>query len=239
MVAFNPERPPMTLRHTLPLALVGLLLAGPVQAQWQGDSIGRGPMDRGDWGARDHRTETTRPSGRVTVTRLRSAEAAGTLGHGGIVIGAGDPADSGISNGLPIYEAAVVSQLARAGYDTQGTAPAGGQVAEIALSHAEVRPAEQRHKPVSGAAETYVSNRGSGFGLALNLDFSKPKGPVISTRLDVRIRDRATNAVLWEGHAETAAYETAEGLDNSKTAAKLSEVLFAGFPNSATVVAAR
>ncbi len=236
----------MTLRHTLqmavagPLALVGLLLAGPAQAQWRGEAMGHGDsMGRGDWGARDHRTDSSRPSGRVTVTRLRSAEAVGVLAHGSIVIGAGDPANTGLSDGLPIYEAAVASQLAHAGYDTQGQSPSGGQVAEIALSHAEVRPAEQRHKPVSGAAETYVSNRGSGFGLALNLDFSKPKGPVISTRLDVRIRDRVTNAVLWEGHAETAAYETADGLDNSKTAAKLSEALFAGFPNSATVVAAR
>ena len=230
----------MTLRHNLPLALVGLLLAGPAQAQWHGgDAMGRGAMDHGDWGAREHRPDSPRPSGRIIVTRLRSAEAAGALGHGGIVMGAGDPADSGVSDGLPIYEAAVVGQLARAGYDTQGSAPTGGQVAEISLSHAEVRSAEPRHKPVSGAAETYVSNRGSGFGLALNLDFTKPKGPVISTRLDVRIRDRATNAVLWEGHAETAAYETAAGLDNTKTAARLSEALFAGFPNNATVVATR
>jgi hypothetical protein len=233
----------MTLRRTLPLALFGLLLAGPAQAQWHGDPMGRSGMGD-DWRTQDRQPTTSRPNGRVTVTRLRSADAATTLGHGGIVIGAGDPANTGLSDGPPIYEAAVASQLARAGYDTQGAAPSvtagpGGQVAEITLSHAEVRPAEVRQKPVSGAAETYVSNRGSGIGLALNLNFSKPKGPVISTRLDVRIRDRATNVVLWEGHAETAAYETAEGLDNSKTAAKLTEALFAGFPNSATVVATR
>jgi hypothetical protein len=233
----------MILRRTLPLALVGFLLAGPVQAQWHDDPMGRGGMND-DLRAQDRHATTSRPSGRVTVTRLRSADAAATLGHGGIAIGAGDPANTGLFDGLPIYEAAVASQLARAGYDTQVSAPsatpgASSQVAEITLSHAEVRPAEARHKPVSGAAETYLSNRGSGIGLALNLDFSKPKGPVISTRLDVRIRDRATNAVLWEGHAETAAYETAEGLDNTKTAARLSEALFAGFPNSATVVAAQ
>lgn len=225
----------MILRPILPLAVVAFLLAGPAQAQ----SRGSGPMDRGDWGQPQRRADAARLSGRVTVTRFRSADAAATLAHGGIVIGAGDPADSGVNDGLPVYEAAVVNQLARAGYDTQGASTTGGQVAEIALSHAEVRPAEAPHKPVSGAAETYVSNRGSGFGLALNLDFTKPKGPVISTRLDVRIRDRATNAVLWEGHAETAAYEGANGLDNSKTAARLSEALFAGFPNSATVIAAR
>lgn len=225
----------MTVRHSLPLALAGVLLAGPAQAQWHD----RGPMDRGEWGASAHRSEPSRPSGRITVTRLRSAEAVSALAHGAIVIGAGDPADSGVSDGLPIYEAAVVGQLARAGYDTQANSTTGGQIAEVTISHAEVRPAEPPHKPVSGAAETYVSNRGSGFGLALNINLSKPQGPVISTRLDVRIRDRSTNAVLWEGHAETAAYETADGLDNSKTAARLSEALFAGFPNNATVVATR
>lgn len=222
----------MNLRHTLPLALVGLVLTGPAQAQYHG----RGAMDGGDWGQQRH-AQTSRPSGRITVSRLRSAEAAGALAHGGIVIGGGDPADSGVSDGLPIYEAAVIGQLARAGYDTQTALATGGQVAEVTLSSAEVRPAEAPHKPVSGAAETYVSNRGSGLGLALNFDFTKPRGPLISTRLDVRIRDRATNAVLWEGHAETATYETAGGLDHTKTAARLSEALFAGFPNNATVVA--
>ena len=206
----------MKLRSLVPLALLGASFAGPALAA---------------------------SSGPIEVSRLRAAEGIGALGHGPIVISAGDPADSGVTNGLPIYEAAVVGQLARAGYDTQTTSATGGQIAEVSISHAEVRPAEPRHKPVSGAAETYVSNRGSGFGLALNIDLSKPKGPVISTRLDVRIRDRATNAVLWEGHAETTTRATGAngaggGIDNSKTAARLSEALFDGFPQNARVVTA-
>ena len=202
----------MNLRSFVPLALLGASFAVP------GLAASQGPIE---------------------VSRLRAAEGAGALGHGTIVIGAGDPADSGVTSGLPIYEAAVVGQLARAGYDTQTMSATGGQIAEVTLSHAEVRPAEPRHKPVSGGAETYVSNRGSGFGLSLNIDLSKPKGPVISTRLDVRIRDRASNAVWWEGHAETTTRATADGIDNAKTAARLSEALFAGFPQNATLVTAR
>lgn len=198
------------------------------------------PM-RDDWDSRAPRADPSRGIGKITVSRLRSAAAEGTLGKGGIAIAPGDPADSGLESGLPLYEAAVQNQLARAGYNTQGDKQisGGGQIAEITLRHAEVEPAEPPHKPVSGVASTYVSNRGSGFGLGLNIDLTKPKGPVIGTRLDVRIRDRASGAVLWEGHAETTVRETAAGIDNGKTAARLSEALFAGFPNNATVVAAR
>ena len=207
---------PMKLRSLVPLALLGASITAPALAASPGS---------------------------IEVSRLRAVAGTGALGHGSIVIGAGDPADSGASSDLPIYEAAVVGQLARAGYDTQTTSATGGQIAEVSLSQSEVRPAEPRHKPVSGGAETYISNRGSGFGLSLNINLSKPKGPVISTRLDVRIRDRATNAVLWEGHAETTTRATAAngaggGIDNSKTAARLSEALFAGFPQNATIVTA-
>lgn len=226
----------MTLRPLIPLALA-TLVAVPAQAQWHhGGPMAGDPM-RDEWDSRAPRADPSRGIGKVTVTRLRSATAAGTLGKGPIAIAPGDPADSGMESGLPLYEKAVQDQLARAGYDTQGAS--GGQVAEITLRHAEVQPAEPPHKPVSGVASTYVSNRGSGFGLGLNIDLTKPRGPVIGTRLDVRIRDRASGAVLWEGHAETTARETAAGIDNGKTAAKLSEALFAGFPNNATVVAAR
>lgn len=227
----------MTLRPLLLTALSALAFAAPAQAQWHhGGPMAGDPM-RDDWDSRAPRADPSRGIGRVTVTRLRSAAAEGVLGKGPIAIAPGDPADSGMESGLPLYEAALQNQLARAGYDTQGSG--SGQIAEITLSHAEIQPAEPPHKPVSGVASTYVSNRGSGFGLGLNIDLTKPKGPVIGTRLDVRIRDRASGAVLWEGHAETSARETAAGIDNGKTAAKLTEALFSGFPDNATVVAAR
>lgn len=174
----------------------------------------------------------------VEVSRLRAADAGTALGHGTIVIAAGDPADSGRDSALPVYEAAVADALSRAGYATDGAGPGGGQIAEITLTHDTVQPPEPPHKPVSGAMSTSIGNRGSGFGLALNIDLSKPRGALVSTRLAVRIRDRATNRVLWEGKAETERRETdRDGLDHARVADRLTKALFTGFPGNAQVVA--
>jgi hypothetical protein len=80
---------------------------------------------------------------------------------------------------------------------------------------------------------TGISNRGSGFGLALNIDLSKPRPPLISTRLEVRIRDRVTDKVLWEGRAEAAGRESGSNADSQKIATRLADALFEGFPGRA------
>jgi hypothetical protein len=90
------------------------------------------------------------------------------------------------------FEAAVIDQLAKSGYDTVTRDPNGGQITEIGIIHDELVPAEQKHSPISGEVAAGVSNYGSAFGVALNYDASKPRGALIETRLDLRIRDRAT-----------------------------------------------
>ncbi|MDE2560791.1 MAG: DUF4136 domain-containing protein [Sphingomonadales bacterium] len=171
------------------------------------------------------------------VTSFRAADAGDRLGHGGIVA-TSDPADSGLDSGLPIYERAVMDALGRIGYRVGEEQTAGGQVAEVAVTHAEVQPGDPPHRPVSGTMGTMISNRGSGFGLGLNIDLSKPRGPLVSTRLSVRIRDRATNEVLWEGRAETTARADKDGLDHGKVADRLVSAMFKGFPGAAQVVSA-
>lgn len=174
----------------------------------------------------------------VSTSSFRAADAGDRLGHGGIVA-TSDDADSGLESGLPVYEHAVMDALGRIGYQVGAEQTGGGQVAEIAVSHSEVQPAEAPHKPVSGSMSTVFSNRGSGIGLGLNIDLSKPKGAIVSTRLSVRIRDRATNEVLWEGRAETTARADREdGLDHGKIADKLAGALFKNFPEAAQVVPA-
>lgn len=169
------------------------------------------------------------------VATFRAADAGDRLGHGGIVA-TSDPADSGLDSGLPIYEHAVMDALGRIGYRVGEEQTGTGQVAEIEVTHAEVQPGDPPHRPVTGTMGTMISNRGSGFGLGLNIDLSKPRGPLVSTRLSVRIRDRATGEVLWEGRAETAARPTKDGLDHGKIADRLVSALFKGFPESAQIV---
>jgi hypothetical protein len=137
---------------------------------------------------------------------------------------------------LPVYEAAVIDQLAAKGYDTATAADPQSQV-EIDLSRDVVVPEEAPHRPVSGEVSMGVSNRGSGFGGALFIDLSKPKKAIIATRMAVRIRSRASGRVLWEGHAEGQARATDGGNDDTRMATRLAVALFAHFPDGKVVQA--
>lgn len=218
------------------VALAALACAAtPASAQmWGGYDGVDGPRSGG--------SRASQPSSRIDVAAWRTADATALLGKGKIVVAGVDaPADT-LEQGadepspdkLPVYEAAVVDALVGHGYDTQ-TASDGGQVAQVAVSHQVVVPEEQKRSPVSGAMSTMVSNRGSGVALALGVDFSKPAKAIVSTRMDVRIRDRASGRVLWEGHAEGLAREGEAGLDDGKMAARLAKALFARFPDGEVV----
>lgn len=204
----------------------------PGEGRWGGGWGGRG-MDA------DPRYPSARqsaqPSKKIDVTAYRTADAPALLGKGRIVVSrmatdAGDNEDGK----LPVYEAAVIDELARRGYDT-ATALDPGQIAEIGVSHSVAVPEEAPRKKVSGAMSTTVSNRGSGFGMALAIDLSKPAKAIIGTRLDLRIRDKATGRILWEGHAEGEAREEDGGIDNSQMAARLATALLKRFPDGDVV----
>ncbi|MCX7285817.1 MAG: DUF4136 domain-containing protein [Novosphingobium sp.] len=211
------------------VALVALSLSTAAFAQ---------PVGWGGGGMMDQRFGSTRnqpsqPARNVEVTAFQSADAAPLLGKGPITVAAASGAEVGWK--LPVYEAAVVDQLARLGYDTAVSGAEGGQVAQIGITHSVVVPEEQKRKPVSGAMEVGVSNRGNYQAMALNIDLSKPRKAIVATRLDVRIRDKATDRVLWEGHAEAQTREDDDGLDNGAVAAKLATALFARFAEAQVV----
>ncbi len=233
------------MKFTTPL-LAALLVCGaaPVLAQ--------GMPGEGRWGGGWHDEDRTdpdprypssrqsvQPSKKIDVTAYRSADAEALLGKGRIVISRLPPATDGDAGDnddgkLPVYEAAVIDELARRGYDT-ATAMDPGQVAEIGVSHSVAVPEEAPRKKVSGAMSTTISNRGSGFGLALAVDLTKPAKAIVATRLDLRIRDKATGRVLWEGHAEGEAREEDGGINNSQMAARLATALLKKFPDGQVV----
>ena len=128
------------------------------------------------------------------------------------------------------FEAAVIDQLVIAGYDTLPAAAAHGQRAELRIVHGLAEPAELPHKPVSGTMEVGVSNHGSMAGMGINIDLTKPKKALLSTRLEARIRDGASGAVLWEGRAEIATRDGDANWPTQKIAARLAEALFRDFP---------
>lgn len=191
------------------------------------------PMDQRI--GRQNGQQSAEPSRKVEVEAFQAADAASLLGKGPITVAAAEGAEAEWK--LPVYEAAVVDQLAKLGYETAVNGAEGGQIAQIGIRHEQVVPEEPKRKPVSGAMEVGVSNRGNYTAMALNIDLTKAKKAIVSTRLDVRIRDNASNRVLWEGHAETQTREDDDGLNNGAVAARLASALFAKFADAQVVPA--
>lgn len=220
----------------LPLALLILTAtagADPVVAQpmggwgggWGGPGWGRPGFDRGP----GRHGEDSR-EGKVQVSRFLAENIdARTLGHGAIGVAA-MPGSTGDARSSATFEAAVIDQLAKAGYDTLKPDPASGQIAEVRVIHDVVRPEETKRNPVSGEATVGVSNRGSYTGLALNVDLSKPAKALVSTRLMARIKDRATGAVLWEGRADIVTRDGDDRWTEQAIATRLAAALFEDFP---------
>lgn len=168
--------------------------------------------------------------GKIEVSRfVADSPAAAALGHGAVAVTAA-PGDTSGEHERATFEAAVVDRLAGAGYDTATHAGDGGQTVELRIVHAEIEPAEARHKPVSGEMEVGVSNRGSYEALAIGVDLSKPRKALLSTRLEARIRDKASGAVLWEGRAQIATRDGDAHWTDQTIADRLAGALFAGFP---------
>jgi hypothetical protein len=191
------------------------------ESRWQRDRVVRGPE---------------RAEGKVEVATFVSDGAdAAMLGKGGIVV---IPAQAGPGSDDPravaVFESALLDQLASHGYDSTVGRHNAPQTAEIRLLRDVAVPQEEPHRPVSGEMSTTIGTRGSGFGLALNVDLSKPRAAMISTRLEARIRDAASGAVIWEGHAEMLSREGSERWTDQEIAAKLSAALLRDFPRAGT-----
>jgi len=222
---------------TTALVLAAAVLSGaPAQAQrgwgpgW-GDGWGRGP---GLNEAASRRGGSDSREGRVAADRFVADGAAAVLGHGAMAV-TGGPGSSGDGREAATFEAAVVDQLAKSGYDTARPDPQGGQVTEVVVVRDMVAPAEEKRSPVSGSMEVGVSNRGSMMGLQLNYDATKPRGALIETRLEARIRDRASGKLLWEGHAEMVTREGDSHWTENAVAGRLAGALFDRFPAASSL----
>lgn len=225
--------------------LLALSASDPALARpggWNGDGWGGDSWGRGSWDSRS--AERTRraagpPEGEVIVSRFAAeGEATQALGHGVATV-TGAPTGSGVartdqeSRELATYEAAVIDQLAQVGYRTDAPPEAATQIAELHISHDVVVPQEEKRSPVSGEMAVGVSNRGSMVGMAVNIDMTKPRAALIATRLEARIRDKASGAVLWEGRADINTREGDEKWSDGAIAARLAAALFDRFPGAA------
>ena len=228
----------MNPSRTAALSLITALTVGLTSTAVMARPGGWGGSSWGETGWRGERTDqASSRDGKVEVSRFRiEGDAALALAHGPISVvhlgeeagSENDSADDPRFNAT--FEAAVEDQLVRSGYDAATITPQGGQLAEVRVIRSEAEPAEAPHKPVSGEMSLGVSNRGTSLGMALQIDGSKPRGALVATRLEARIRDRASGQVLWEGHAEIYTREGDTKWNDQKVADKLASALFDGFP---------
>ena len=218
----------------LPLALLILTaVAGPDPAlarpsDW---GTGWGPVSPAPGPSRRNVADSR--EGKVDVARFVAQDIdVSTLGHGHIGVGE-MPGDTSVdARQSASFEAAVIDQLAKAGYDTIAPDPAGGHLAEVRMIRDVVKPAETPHSPVSGETTIGASNHGSFGGMAIAVDLTKPAKALISTRLMVRIVDRASGKPLWEGRADVVTRDGDTRWTDQAIATRLAAALFEDFPSS-------
>ena len=222
----------------IPLAALALATT-PAHAQrgW-GEGRGEGgPGWESGWSHTSPRDAATASrEGRVEVERFVADGAAPALAHGPIAVTAA-PGGTPDAREEAIYEAAIIDQLAKAGYDTLTPAPQSGQISEITITRDVVRPEEARKNPVSGSMTLGASNRGSMMGMAIAVDLTKPKKALLSTRLELRIRDRVTGKPLWEGRASIITRDEDPHWDQQAIAIRLAASLFEHFPAPTPIAA--
>lgn len=230
---------PVNRLSTAALLLAAMACAAPAVAQpgWGGwGRSGWGSSMGGNWGgSRLSRAGSVQDDreGRVDTAHFVADDAGNALGHGPIAVTAA-PETSADKDDQAFYEAAVVDQLVKAGYDTTKPDPDGGQVAELRIVRETLVPQETKRKPVSGEMTVGASNRGTFTGMALAVDLSKPKKALVSTRLEARLLDRATGKALWEGRAEIATREGDSKWTQQAIATRLASALFDRFPEQSS-----
>ena len=226
------ESAPSNARAPIALAAMAcglLFMAVPVEARPDWGVPGREPFPSSARNDSPRRVADA-PARPVTVeTFVAKTALAAELGSGSIEVLASADGDGTAA----VFEAAVLDRLVAAGYDTAMPPGQSGQVTELRVLRREVGSAEPARKPVSGAMDVGIGNRGSWVGMAIDVDMSKPRGPLVATRLEARIRDRASNELLWEGRAELVTRDDDRGETDDGLAGKLAKALFADFPNPA------
>jgi len=213
-------------------AAILALTAGPVAAQMGGWGSGMGRHARHadrDGSRADSRSQDR--EGRVSAEHFAGEGAEAILGRGTITL-ASMPDSTPETRELLAYEAALVDRLVLAGYNTLTPTPGSPQMAEIRVRQLVAEPAEARRNPVSGEGSVMVSNRGTAVGMAVAVDFTEPQAALIATHMDLRIKDRASGAILWEARAQMTTREGDAEWGADEIAARLSAALFEGFPSA-------
>ncbi|HSG33095.1 MAG TPA: DUF4136 domain-containing protein [Sphingomonadaceae bacterium] len=169
------------------------------------------------------------PIGPVEVTRFHQPAALDRLAMGTIAVEAA-PGHDPESLELRAYERAVARELVRLGYE-EVAAGSGDQVALVRLERTLFEPGREGG-PVSVGVGGSTGSYGSGVGLGVGIDLSGPPPEQVTTELGVMIRERATNATIWEGRASFTVRADSPLAQTQLGAPKMAEALFLDFPGN-------
>lgn len=165
--------------------------------------------------------------GPVEVTRFHDAAALAQLGQGTIFIEAA-PVEGLSELELAPYKSAVAVQLAQLGYQESSRADAN-HIAQVSLDRFVERAIDQRG-PVSVGVGGSTGGYRSGVGLGVGLNLGGGPKDQIGTQLAVQIRDKESNASLWEGRAQFLVNENSELAQAGTNAQTIASALFREFP---------
>lgn len=167
--------------------------------------------------------------GPVEVTRFVAPEATAQLGRGTIFVETA-PGTETDSLELASYKAAVARELAALGYVE---APRGeaSQIAQVRVERfADIR--ERQRSPVSVGVGGSTGSYGSGLGVGIGINLGGGPKEKVTTNIGVMIRERESNATIWEGRAEFAVDVKSPLAETEANAATVASALFREFPGN-------
>lgn len=166
----------------------------------------------------------------VDVTRFHNAQVT-PIAPGSVVIKANITDEGHIrSIEYATYSAALLREMQRVGFSEARDDPENSKyVARYTIERAVLRAGESR-SPVSVGVGGSTGSYGSGVGLGIGINLSgKPKDQVV-TEFSVRIAERESGLIVWEGRASVEAKEGSPAAQPGLAAAKLAAALFKDFP---------
>ncbi len=166
----------------------------------------------------------------VDVTRFHNAQVAPVVP--GSVIIRPNVTDEGHSSSIEYatYSAALLRELQRVGFsEARDDKQNSDYIVRYTLERA-VLSASGSRSPVSVGVGGSTGSRGSGVGLGIGIDLSGPPKDKIVTELSVRLTERESGEIVWEGRASVEAKDGSPASQPGLAAAKLAEALFKDFP---------
>jgi len=177
------------------------------------------------------------PIGPVEVTRFHDAAALDRVGRGTVAVEVAPAASQGgLGDSLELesYKSAVARELVRLGY-TEAAEGQGALVAQVRVDRSAYQP-ERSRNPVSVGVGGGTGGYGSGVGMGIGLDLSGPPPKQVTTRMQVTLRERASNQSpgqpVWEGRASFTVRADAPLAQTALGAGKIAEALFRDFPGN-------